>query len=90
MSARSRYGVAAAAFAAAAIVSKRTHDPAWLPASLAAVAIASGVRAYFLDGNVRDGWKSGRSSRPRAQLVKWRRYAQDGSARGARQVADTA
>jgi hypothetical protein len=47
MSTQSRYGVAAAAFATAAILSRRTHDPAWLPASLAVVAIASAVRAYF-------------------------------------------
>jgi hypothetical protein len=47
MSAHSRYGLAAAAFGAAAILSRRTHDPAWLPASLAVVAIASAVRAYL-------------------------------------------
>jgi hypothetical protein len=47
MSAQSRYGIAAAAFAAAAIRSRRTHDPAWLPASLAVVAIASAIGAYF-------------------------------------------
>ena len=47
MSAQSHYGVAAAAFAAAAILSRRIHDPVWLPASLAFVAIASAVRAYF-------------------------------------------
>jgi hypothetical protein len=51
MSAQSRYGVAAAAFAAAAILSRRTHDPAWLPTSLAVVAIASAVRAYFSHAN---------------------------------------
>jgi signal recognition particle GTPase len=46
MSARSRYGVAAAAFTTAAISSKRTNDPAWLPASLAFAAIASAALAY--------------------------------------------
>jgi hypothetical protein len=51
MSAQSRYGVTAAAFAAAAILSRRTHDPVWLPASLAVVAIASAIRAYFSHAN---------------------------------------
>ena len=47
MSVQSRYGVAAAAFAAAAILSRRTQDPAWLPASLAFVAMALALRAYY-------------------------------------------
>jgi len=51
MSVHSRYGLAAAAFAAAAILSRRTRDPAWLPASLAVVAIASAVRAYVSHAN---------------------------------------
>ena len=49
MSARSRYGVAAAALATAAMSSKRSNDPVWLPASLALAAIASAALAYISD-----------------------------------------